>query len=224
MYNEEKSILDVLHAIKDLQLVHAIEKEVIVINDFSTDKSANIIDEFIRQNPNENFKVKHRSSNRGKGSALHYGIQAATGDYIIPQDGDLELNPNDINKLLQKAIDENLDVVYGSRFLEGAQGKKGLGLFANLFLTRLSSLTTGLELTDMETCYKLMRSSMVKPLDLKEERFGFEPEVTAKLSKIKGIRYGEVAIQYKVRSYDEGKKIGWKDGFRALYCVLKYRF
>lgn len=224
VFNEEKTIKDVLVAINNLQLIDGIEKEVIIINDFSSDLSAKIIDDFLAENPSLNFVVKHRVKNFGKGSALHYGIKEATGDFIIPQDADLELNPNDINRILRKAIDEGLDVVYGSRFMNGTQGKKGLGLFANLLLSKLSRMTTGWNLTDMETCYKLMRASIVKSINLKEERFGFEPEVTAKLSKVKGIKYGEVPIEYKVRSYDEGKKIGWKDGFRALYCVLKYRF
>lgn len=224
VFNEEKTIEAVLYAIKDLTLIEGIEKEVIIINDYSTDQSAKIIERFLAQNKDSHFKVKHRVKNFGKGSALHYGIEAASGDYIIPQDADLELNPNDINKLLRKAIDEDLDVVYGSRFLNGTQGKKGLGLLANLLLSQLSRITTGWKLTDMETCYKLMRADMVKAIDLKEERFGFEPEVTAKLSKVKGIQFGEVGIEYKVRTYDEGKKIGWKDGIRALYCVLKYRF
>ncbi len=224
VFNEEKTILQVLEKIRDLQLINNTQKEVIIVNDFSSDNSSQMIDRFLEQHPDLDFQVEHRAKNMGKGSALHYGIKMASGDFLIPQDADLELDPNDINLLLKKANEQNLDVVYGSRFLNGHQGKKGLGLFANLLLTSISRQLTGWPLTDMETCYKLIRSEYIKALDLKEQRFGFEPEVTVKLSKNKSIKYGEVSIKYEVRSYHEGKKINWKDGLRALYCIFKYRF
>jgi glycosyltransferase involved in cell wall biosynthesis len=221
-FNEEKTIKEVLQIISSLQLINGIKKELIVVNDFSSDGTADLINSFQKENPKTDIKCFNRKVNRGKGAALHYGINEATGDFLIPQDADLELDPNDINKLLQKAIDDDLDVVYGSRFKLNSQGKKGLGLWANLFLTRLSNLFTGFNITDMETCYKLMRTSIAKGLELKEERFGFEPEVTAKLSKVPNLKIDEVPIQYIVRSYEEGKKIGWKDGVKAMYCIFKY--
>ncbi|KAA3652100.1 MAG: glycosyltransferase family 2 protein [Bacteroidetes bacterium] len=223
-FNEEKTIHKVLEIIGSLELVHHIEKEIIVVNDFSSDNTAALIEGFQSSNPNINLKLFNREVNRGKGAAIHYGIKEATGDFLIPQDADLELDPNDINKLLEKAIDEQLDVVYGSRFKNGNQGKEGLGLWANLFLTRLSNTFTGFRISDMETCYKLIRTSIAKSLTLKEERFGFEPEITAKLAKIPKLKIDEVSISYQVRSYDEGKKIGWKDGLKAIYCIVKYSF
>lgn len=223
-FNEEKTIVEVLEIISSLELINSIQKEIIVVNDFSSDSTAKLIEGFIQKNPTVNIKCFNRKVNRGKGAALHYGIKEATGDYLIPQDADLELDPNDINTILKKAIDNGLDVVYGSRFKKGNQGKEGLGLWANLFLTKLSNSFTGLRITDMETCYKLMRTSIAKALDLKEERFGFEPEVTAKLAKVKNLKIDEVPIKYIVRSYEEGKKIGWKDGVKALYCIVKYSF
>lgn len=223
-FNEEKTIKEVLEIISNLVLVHGIQKEIIVVNDFSTDKTADLIESFQKENPALELKCFNRKVNRGKGAALHYGIEEATGDYLIPQDADLELDPNDINLILEKAIDNNLDVVYGSRFKLSNQGKEGVGLWANLFLTKLSNTFTGLRITDMETCYKLMRTSIAKELKLKEERFGFEPEVTAKLAKVPNLKIDEVPIQYIIRSYEEGKKIGWKDGVKALYCIIKYSF
>lgn len=221
-FNEEKTIKEVLEVVSNLKLINGIEKELIVVNDFSSDNTASLIESFQQENPSVNLKLFNRKVNRGKGAALHYGISEATGDYLIPQDADLELDPNDINKILQKAIDDELDVVYGSRFKHSNQGKEGLGLWANLFLTRLSNTFTGFRITDMETCYKLIRTSIAKDLKLKEERFGFEPEVTAKLAKVKNLKIDEVPISYIVRTYDEGKKIGWKDGVKAVYCILKY--
>lgn len=223
-YNEEKTIVEVLETLIKLELHHHIQKEIIIVNDFSSDGTAKHIENFIQKNTtNTTVSLYNQPYNQGKGAALRLGIQKATGDFLIPQDADLELIPEDINKLLAKAVAENLDVVYGSRFKENDHNKKGLGLWANLFLTKLSNLFTGFSLTDMESCYKLMRTNIAKNITIKENRFGFEPEITAKLSKVKGITIDEVAIRYESRSYEEGKKIGWRDGIHAIYCILRYQ-
>lgn len=223
-FNEEKTIVQVLEIISKLELVKGIEKEILVINDSSSDNTRTLTEDFIIANPSAGIKLHNQQINQGKGAALHYGIAQATGDYLIPQDADLELNPHDINKLLEKAINENLKVVYGSRFLEAKNPTKNASYFANQFLTNLSNICSGWRITDMETCYKLMDSTIAQSLELKEKRFGFEPEITAKLSKVKGITYGEVPVAYEFRSYDEGKKIGWKDGVKAIFAILRYSF
>jgi glycosyltransferase involved in cell wall biosynthesis len=224
-YNEETTIKQVLQTLIELELTQNIEKEIIVVNDFSSDQTAVLIQQFIDQNNSQTpISLINQSFNQGKGAALRIGIQKATGDYLIPQDADLELIPKDINKLLEKAIKDQLDVVYGSRFKESSHNKKGLGLWANIFLTKLSNIFTGFSLTDMESCYKLMRTSIAQSITIKENRFGFEPEITAKLSKIKGLKIDEVPIRYEIRTYDEGKKIGWKDGLHAIYCIFRYQF
>lgn len=220
-FNEEKTIKEVLRILCDLELVNQVEKELIVINDYSSDNTRKLVEEFIANNPSQDIQLINQEVNQGKGAALHLGIKNASGEYLIPQDADLELDPKDINKLLEKAIKEEIDVVYGSRFLNG-RNQSGLGWYANLFLTKLTNLLSGLKLSDMECCYKLIRSNIAKELDLKEKRFGFEPEITMKLAKVKGISFDEVPIYYQERTYAEGKKIGWKDGFRAIYCLIKY--
>ncbi|MBB6004174.1 glycosyltransferase family 2 protein [Arcicella rosea] len=222
-YNEAKTIHLILDKVRVLQLVNDIEKEVIVVNDCSTDDTNTEIEKYINQH---NFPISYHSHavNQGKGAAIRTGIQRATGDLIIIQDADLEYDPNEYNIMLMPIINGHADVVYGSRFTSGRAHRI---LFfwhtiGNKFLTFLSNMLNNLNLTDMETCYKLFRADIIKGIHLEENRFGFEPEVTAKIARIKNIRIYEVGISYYGRTYAEGKKINWKDGFRAIYCILKY--
>ena len=224
VYNEENTVLKILNELEKVILINDIKKEYILVNDCSTDNSKNIIDQYIIDNKDVNAKLFSHSKNKGKGAALKTGINECTGDFIIVQDADLEYDPNEFNLLLKPVIDGLADVVYGSRFIGG---KPHRILFfwhtiGNNFLTFLSNLFTNLNLSDMETCYKLFKSEFLKNIDLKENRFGFEPEITAKVSRIPKVRIYEVGISYYGRTYDEGKKIGWRDGFRAIYCILKY--
>ncbi len=223
-YNEGKTIHLILNKIKEVRLIAEIKKEVIIINDCSTDDTETAINNYIDSNPNFNITYLKHEINKGKGAALHTGIKNATGDYLIIQDADLEYDPNEYNILLKPITDGFADVVYGSRFIGG---KPHRILFfwhtiGNKFLTFASNMFTNLNLTDMETCYKVFRTEIIKSIKLKEKRFGFEPEVTAKISRIPKIRIYEVGISYYGRTYEEGKKIGWRDGFRAIYCILKY--
>jgi glycosyltransferase involved in cell wall biosynthesis len=225
-YNEEKTIASILTKVAQVNLVGETQKEIIIINDCSKDNTEGIVKDFSTNNPQLNICYFVQPFNQGKGAAIHRGIKEATGDFIVVQDADLEYNPQEFNLLLQPFLDGFADVVYGSRFMGG---KPHRILFfwhsiGNKFLTFLSNMFTNLNLTDMETCYKMFRAEIVKSLNLKEKRFGFEPEVTAKISKIKNIRIYEVGISYYGRTYAEGKKISAKDGFRALYCILKYAF
>jgi glycosyltransferase involved in cell wall biosynthesis len=223
-YNEGRTIHLILNKVKSVILPIGIEKEIIVVNDFSKDNTDEAIINYKSANSDLNIQYYKHEVNRGKGAALHTGIKEAKGDYIIIQDADLEYDPEEYNVLLKPILNGNADVVYGSRFIGG---KPHRILFfwhsiGNKVLTTMSNMFTNLNLTDMETCYKLFRADIVKGLSLKEKRFGFEPEVTAKISRIKNIRIYEVGISYYGRTYEEGKKIGWKDGFRAIYCILKY--
>ncbi|MEY2950128.1 MAG: hypothetical protein RLZZ248_1329, partial [Bacteroidota bacterium] len=223
-FNEAATIHQILDQIKGVELVQGIKKEIIIVNDYSTDNTSAAVKAYMENNSSLPIRLVEHEQNQGKGAALHTGIDYASGDYIIIQDADLEYDPKEYNLLLQPILDDFADVVYGSRFMGG---KPHRILFfwhsiGNKWLTFLSNVFTNLNLTDMETCYKLFKSEVIKGLELKEKRFGFEPEVTAKVARVPGIRIYEVGISYYGRTYEEGKKIGWKDGFRALYCILKY--
>lgn len=221
-YNEARTIHLILDKLHQLVLAAQIEKEVIIVNDCSTDNTADVIRQYIIDKLYIKF-VQHKI-NKGKGAAIHTGIKEATGDFIIVQDADLEYDPQEINLLLNPILNGFADVVYGSRFIGG---KPHRILFfwhsiGNKILTFACNMFTNLNLTDMETCYKLFKAELIKGINLNENRFGFEPEITCKISRIPKIRIYEVGISYYGRTYAEGKKINWKDGFRAIYCILKY--
>ncbi|MEM6763612.1 MAG: glycosyltransferase family 2 protein [Bacteroidota bacterium] len=224
VYNEEKTLTQILDRVRATELIHGISKELIIVNDCSTDGSEQVILAYQQQYPALSIQYVIHEKNQGKGAALHTGIAKATGEYLIIQDADLEYDPSEYNLLLQPVCDGFADVVYGSRF-SGGNPHRVLFFWhsiGNKFLTFLSNVFTNLNLTDMETCYKLFNTEVVQQLKLKEKRFGFEPEVTAKISRVKSVRIYEVGISYYGRTYQEGKKIGWKDGVRAIYCILKY--
>jgi glycosyltransferase involved in cell wall biosynthesis len=225
-YNEEKTIEAVLERIQKLELPFQISKEVIVVNDCSKDGTKDRINTFLSTQNGTDFIVHHQEVNLGKGAAIHKGIELATGDYIVIQDADLELDPNDINALIAKCFECDAQVVYGSRFLNDQHSNTKFlwHIVGNGFLTKLSNLFTRFGLTDMMTCYKLVPTPYFRAMHLKEKRFGFEPETTIKLSKIKGVKIVECPISYEARDREDGKKINWKDGVRVIFCILKYGF
>ncbi len=223
-YNEERSIHLILDKIRHVNLKNEISKEIIIVNDCSSDNTRSIIQDYALRYREFDFQLYNHEINMGKGSAIHTGISKATGEFLIIQDADLEYDPNEYNLLIQPVLDGFADIVYGSRFMGGNPHRilfywHSIG---NRFLTSISNIFTNLNLTDMETCYKLFRSDIIQSIKLKEKRFGFEPEVTAKISRVKNARIYEVGISYYGRTYEEGKKIGWRDGFHAIWCVLKY--
>ncbi|OAV64679.1 putative glycosyltransferase [Bacteroidales bacterium Barb4] len=223
VYNEQETIHLILNKIKDVELMKNIQKQVIIVNDCSSDKTEESVLRYKEENPALIIQYYCHPINKGKGAALHTGISHATGDYLIIQDADLEYDPSEYDLLLKPLEDGFADVVYGSRFVGG---KPHRILFfwhsiGNAWLTVFSNALGNMNLTDMETCYKCFRTPIIQSLKLQENRFGFEPEVTAKIAKM-GVRIYEVGISYYGRTYKEGKHINWKDGFRALYCIIKY--
>ena len=223
-YNEGKTIHLILDKIKAVELNGGLLKEVIIVNDCSRDNTEEAILAYQQANPALDIQYRKHEVNKGKGAALHTGINEASGDYIVIQDADLEYDPEEYNLLLKPILNGMADIVYGSRFM-GSQPHRILFFWhsiGNKMLTFMSNMFSNLNLTDMETCYKLFKAEYIKNIKLQEKRFGFEPEVTAKIARIPKIRIYEVGISYYGRTYEEGKKIGWKDGFRAIYCILKY--
>jgi glycosyltransferase involved in cell wall biosynthesis len=225
-YNEADTLTALLDRVFASEPGADIRLEAVVVNDASTDGTGDIAQEYVNRNPQYHIQLIHHPRNMGKGAALRSGFSKATGDWVVIQDADLEYDPAEYKILLAPFLSGVADVVYGSRFMGGNPHRV---LFfwhtiGNKFLTFLSNMLTNLNLTDMETCYKMFRREIVQSLTLRENRFGFEPEVTARIARIPNIRIYEVGISYYGRTYAEGKKINWRDGFRAIYCIIKYRW
>ncbi|MEM7104591.1 MAG: glycosyltransferase family 2 protein [Bacteroidota bacterium] len=225
VFNEENTIIEVLDRIFSIQNLKNVEMEIIVINDGSTDATKSNLETYISRHTDRNISIKNFEKNYGKGASVASGINSAKGDIIIIQDADLEYDPLEYQKLIQPIINGKADVVYGSRF-KGSGPHRMIYFWhylGNRVLTGLSNLLNNLNLSDMETCYKVFKADIIKSIHLKENGFGIEPEITAKIARIPGIRIYEVGIAYFGRSYEEGKKIRWWDGLWAVYCILKYR-
>lgn len=224
VYNEEKTFHLIIDKVVAAQLPEGMEREIICVNDCSKDGTAATVDAMPARHPGTTFRIQHKPVNEGKGAALRDGFKMATGDLVLIQDADLEYDPDDYMKLLEPIVEDKADVVYGSRFI----GEPHRVLYywhtlGNKFLTTMSNMFSNLNLTDMEVCYKVFRKSVLDQIKLESNRFGFEPEITAKIAKFKPrLRIYEVGVAYYGRSYEEGKKITWKDGFSALRCIIKY--
>ena len=223
-YNEEKTIIKILEKIFSVTLIGGIAREVIVIDDGSTDQTSRLLTEYQIKHPELPLQLYRQGKNKGKGASISLAAGKATGNIMVIQDADLEYDPKDFNKMLKPIVDNHADVVYGSRFV--GEGPHRVLFFlhtiGNKILTFLSNLFTGINLTDMETGYKMFRTDTLRKVTITEERFGVEPEITAKISRIDGIRIYEVGISYYGRTYSEGKKIRWTDGIYAIWCILKY--
>lgn len=225
-YNEAATIHLILDKVLAVSLIGGLSKEILVVDDHSSDGTYEAVNRYLNDKGSDNIRVLRHPRNMGKGAAIHTGIAEAKGDFVIIQDADLEYDPEEYNLLLKPMLKGMADVVYGSRFL-GGNAHRILFFWhsiGNKFLTFLSNMFTNLNLTDMETCYKLFRREIIQSLTLREQRFGFEPEVTAKVARLPGVRIYEVGISYYGRTFAEGKKIGWRDGFRAIYCIIRYNF
>ena len=225
-YNEAATIHLILDKVLAVSLIGGLSKEILVVDDHSSDGTYEAVNRYLNEKGSDNIRVLRHPRNKGKGAAIHTGIAEAKGDFVIIQDADLEYDPEEYNLLLKPMLKGMADVVYGSRFL-GGNAHRILFFWhsiGNKFLTFLSNMFTNLNLTDMETCYKLFRREIIQSLTLREQRFGFEPEVTAKVARLPGVRIYEVGISYYGRTFAEGKKIGWRDGFRAIYCIIRYNF
>lgn len=221
-FNESNTIAEIIKRISDVELPGNLFKEIIIVDDGSTDDTEKKIVNCQTDYPSLKIIFIKHEMNRGKGAAIRSGIQIAKGDYVIFQDADLEYDPGEYPKLVLPLIENKADVVYGSRFKQNSQNKSPMFYLGNLLLTRISNMLTGLALTDMETCFKVFRKNLLKQIYLQENGFGLEPEITCKLSKIKNIRIQEIPITYSARTFIDGKKIKYRDGLKAVYCIFRY--